>query len=67
MYVCFRKQDSRHGYRRSFRVRRLNERQSHEELDRDARHEDDSDCDLPVLASFAHLQRVTLDLTYHAS
>ena len=48
----------------SFRVRRLNARQSHEGLDRDARHEDDSDCDLPVLASFAHLHKVTLDLRY---
>jgi hypothetical protein len=77
MYVCFRKQDSRLAYRRlstgsspmyeSFRVRRLNARQSHEGLDRDARHEDDSDCDLPVLASFAHLHKVTLDLRYHAS
>ena len=67
MYVCFRKQDSRHGFREGLQERRRKERQFHEALDRDARHEDDSDCDLPVLASFAHLHKVTLDLRYHAS
>ena len=67
MYVCFRKQDSPDDFRTLFKIRRQRERQSHEALDRDARREDDRDCDLPVLASFAHLPKVTLDLRYHAS
>ena len=68
MYVCFRKQDSGHRFRENLQERRRKERQFHEALDQDARHEDESsDCDLPVLASFAHLPKVTLDLRYHAS